>query len=219
MMFITINTVCELICFLAALVFLVKDKDPAWKLFIFYLLFTCITEFTGIYMNRVWHMYNYQLYNVYLLFECGVTSYTFYRLYKPYKNTGKWLIGWYAIFAVIYMVELLYVHFKGFVYITATVMSVVFVFASLYYYYVKLKDEHFEQLSISAPFWWISGALFFYFGSTACNVFFDYLAKSNALSFGQSIRYYIFNVLIIILYAFWSYAFLCRYLQRKSSSL
>jgi hypothetical protein len=70
-------------------------------------------------------------------------------------------------------------------------MSVVFVLASLYFYYLKLKDEHFEPLMFSAPFWWVSGTLFFYFGSTACNNFLDYLPSMKAITFSRSIRYII----------------------------
>lgn len=218
MMFITLNTGCEFICFLAAFIFLIKDKDTAWKLLIPYLLLTCIFEVAGVYMRKVAHIPNYNLYNVFLLFECGVTSYTFYSLYKPFKNTGKWLITWYIVFMAIYLTELVMNHFKSFVSITATVMSVVFVLASLYYYYLKLMDESFERLAFSAPFWWVSGALFFYFGSTTCNIFFDYLSQIKPINHQLSIRYYIFILLNIILYSFWSYAFLCRYLQRRSFS-
>jgi len=218
MIFITINTVAEFICFLAALIFLSNEKIAAWKLFIAYTLLTCIVEFSGIYMNRVAHIFNHHLYNVFLLFECGMVSYTLYNLYKPYKDTRKWLLAWYSIFMIVFITELFATHFKGFVSITATVMSVMFVFACLYYYYLKLMDEQFEQLAFSAPFWWVSGSLFFYFGSTTCNVFFDYMSHSSTVIYGHSIRYYIFNLLNIILYAFWSYAFLCRYLRRKSSS-
>ncbi|GAA3989029.1 hypothetical protein [Mucilaginibacter dorajii] len=218
MMFITINTGGEFICFLAAFIFLIKDKDTAWRLFIPYLLLTCICEAMGVYMRKVAHIPNYNLYNVFLLLECGITSYTFYSLYKPFKNTGKWLITWYIIFMAIYLAELVMNHFKSFVSITASVMSVVFVLASLYYYYLKLMDENFERLAFSAPFWWVSGALFFYFGSTTCNIFFDYLSQIKPINNQLSIRYYIFILLNIILYSFWSYAFLCRYLQRRSFS-
>jgi len=218
MMFITINTGCEFICFLAALVFLIKDKDTAWKLLIPYLLLTCLVETTGVYMRKVAHVPNYTLYNTFLLLECGITGYMFYSLYKPFKSTGKWLITWYAIFIAVYVMELVMNHFKTFVSITATVMSVVFVLASLYYYYLKLMDENFDRLAFSAPFWWVGGALFFYFGSTTCNIFFDYLSSLNPIANHLSIRYYIFILLDVILYSFWSYAFLCRYLQRRSYS-
>ncbi|HEY9194606.1 MAG TPA: hypothetical protein VIM77_00015 [Mucilaginibacter sp.] len=216
MRFITINTASEFICFLAALIFLFKDKEPAWKLFIPYLLITCIVETTGIYLHSVVHKANYILYNVFLLFECGIISHMFFYLYKIRRYKTTVLLIWPVVFILMYVSELVLTKFKGFVSTTAAIMSVVFVLACLNYYYIKLKEEASESLALSAPFWWVSGALFFYFGSTTCNVFFNFLSHSQITISGYSIRYLIFNLLDIILYLFWSYAFLCRYLQRKS---
>ncbi|PAW93987.1 hypothetical protein CKK33_10965 [Mucilaginibacter sp. MD40] len=215
MAYLSINTFTECVCFLAAFVFLRKDKSLAWKMFIPFLLLTCATELGGIYMRHHLRVNNYPIYNIYLLFECGFTSLFFYYLYRPYHYPVKWLITWYAAFLALYLGELIHTNFSGFVSVTASVMSVVFVLASLYYYYLKLKDERFEPLLYSASFWWVSGALFFYFGSTACNNFLDYLAKYESITYNNSIRYIIFNVLDIIMYTFWSYAFICRYRQRK----
>ena len=218
MIYITVNTISEFVCLLAGLIFLSKDKDPAWRLMLAYLLLTCIVEVAGIYIRKVLHVSNIPLYTVSLLPECFVTSYFFYSLYKVYHPKIKWLIIWLSVFLIMYFTELILNHFSDFVSITASVMSVVFVLASLYYYYLKLKDEHFERLLFYAPFWWVSGTLFFYFGSTACNLFFDYLIKYPSISYEFSIRYIIFCILDVILYYFWSYAFICRYLQRKSYS-
>lgn len=215
MIYITINTAAEFVCFLAALIFLFKDKDLAWKLLIPYLLLTCLVEIAGIYIRRVLVMPNFAVYNVFLLFECSVTSYLFYNLYKPYGYKIKWIITWFATFLAMYMLELVLNHFGNFVTVTASVMSVVFVMASLYFYFLKLRDEHFERLIYSAPFWWVSGVLFFYFGSTTCNLFFDYLIQYEFITYNHSIRYIIFNVLDIVMYFFWSLAFICRYRQRK----
>lgn len=215
MIYITPNTLSEFVCFGVGLIFLYKDKDPAWKLLVLYLFITCVTEVTGIYIRSRWHVSNTPVYNVFILFECSVTSYFFYHIYKPYQPRKSWLIAWLVTFLLMYFTELIAGHFSGFVSITATVMSVVFVVACLYYYYLKLNDDQFESLLFHPSFWWVSGTLFFYFGSTACNVFFDYLIKSPSISYTHSIRYIIFNILDIILYSFWSYAFICRYLQRK----
>ncbi|RFZ91024.1 hypothetical protein D0C36_18955 [Mucilaginibacter conchicola] len=188
-------------------------------MFIPFLLLTCVTELTGIYLREFLHIRNYPIYNVYLLFECGFTSYFFYYLYQPYNYPVKWLYTWYAIFMVIYLSELFRLNFLNFPSATASIMSVVFVFACLYFYYLKLKDEHFEPLLYSASFWWVNGALFFYFGSTACNNFMDYLASHESIIYNKSIRYVIYNILDILMYACWSYAFICRYRQRKLSPL
>jgi sensor histidine kinase YesM len=217
MIFITVNTVSELLCLLAAIFFLYKEKTTAWRLFIPFLLLTCTVEIAGIYIREFVHTSNYALYNVYVLFECGFTSYFFFYLYKAYHYKPIWLYAWLGQFAVMYIIDLLHHNFGQFVSTTASVMSVVFVLASLYFYYLKLKDEHFEPLIFSAPFWWVSGTLFFYFGSTACNNFLDYLSEYERITFSRSIRYIIYNILDIIMYIFWSYAFICRYRQRKSS--
>ena len=215
MIYITINTVPELICFAAALVFLLKDKEPAWRMLIIYLMLTCITEFTGIYIREVLHGPNMAVYNIYLLAECFFVSTFFYHLFKDNNNKFKWWMAWPGVFLVMYITELFYNNFRSFVSVTASVMSVVFVLASLLFFYNKLKEEHFEPLLTSAQFWWVSGTLCFYFGSTVCNLFNDYLINNEVVVYDRSIRYLIFNILNIILYISWSYAFICRYRQRK----
>ena len=217
MIFITINTVLEFLCFLVALLCLYHDKATAWRLFIPFLLLTCVVEIAGIYIREFMRLPNFAIYNVYVLFENGFTSYFLFYLYKDYQYKLKWWLAWMGIFTALYITELLLNHFKNFVSVTASVMSVVFVLACLYFYYIKLKDEHFEPLLFSAPFWWISGTLFFYFGSTVCNNFWNYLSAYEITAFNYSIRYIIFNFLNIIMYTFWSYAFICRYRQKRSS--
>nr|WP_294943265.1 hypothetical protein [uncultured Mucilaginibacter sp.] len=213
---ITLNTAAEFLCFLAALIFLYRDKSAAWRLFMFYLLLTFCTETTGLVMRKVYGMPNLQLYNIFVLAECSFTSIFFYNLLKPYGYSIKWLYGWLATFALMYTAELWFTHFKEFAAFSAAGMSIVFVLACLWFYYLKLTDERYEPLLSSGEFWWVSGALFFYFGSTACNIFFDYLSQNEVSTYNGSIRYIIFNVLNIILYSFWSFSSICRYRQRRS---
>lgn len=217
MIFITVNTVSEFVCFLAALIFLHKEKETAWRLFIPFLLLTCCTEIAGIYIREFMLKPNHAIYNLYLLFECAFTSYFFFSLYKAYHYKAIWLFTWLGLFTILYLTDLVSYNYTRFVSATASVMSVVFVLASLYFYYLKLKDEHFEPLTFSAEFWWVSGTLFFYFGSTACNNFTNYLSEYESIAYFKSIRYIIFNILDAIMYIFWSYAFICRYRQRKLS--
>lgn len=216
MRLITFNTAIEFICFLAALVFLIKVKDVAWKLLIPYLLFIFLIETTGLYL-RTHGISNLRLYNGFLVLEGVFISYFFFHLYKPYAYKLKWLMGWLCIFFTMYITECIYHDFNGFASITASLMSVVFVLVGLYFYYRKLKDESYEPLVSSASFWWVSGTLFFYFGSTVCNLFFDYLKEYEVVHYNQSVRYVIFNILNIILYSFWILSFICKYRQRKFS--
>jgi len=108
MIFITFNTISELACFLAGLIFLFKDKDPAWRLLIWYLLLTCIVEVAGIYIRTSLHVSNIPLYNLSVIPECFATSYFFYSLYKAYHPKIKWLIIWLSIFLIMYFTELVY---------------------------------------------------------------------------------------------------------------
>ncbi|MBD1393346.1 hypothetical protein [Mucilaginibacter glaciei] len=217
MLYITYNTASAFICFLMALVFLFNDKDAAWRLMILFLLASLATEVLGIFMRHAVHS-NLGVYNIYVVIECGFTSFFFYHLYGNYSGKLKWLLAWLAFFLVMYIAELLYNNFADFVFISATIMSVVFVLASLLYYFLKMQDDHFEPLLSSGPFWWVSGALFFYFGSTACNLFFDYLKDHDTAIYSRSVRYVVFVALNIVLYTCWSYSFICRYRQQRSSS-
>jgi cell shape-determining protein MreD len=219
MIYITLNTSAELTCFFVALVFLLKDKDPVWRMVIPFLMLTCLVEFFGIHMRKVWGVPNGLLYTLFLLAECSFISYFFHHLYKRYFNKPRWLFGWLAVFLTIYVTETTIRGFGSYASVSAIVMSIAFVLAALLFYYLKLKDEQFEPLLTSPSFWWVSGCLFFYFGGTACNVFFDYLKNNEVSSYSGSIRHQIFIILNIILYSFWSVSFICRYRQRKSRRL
>ncbi|MDN5284657.1 MAG: hypothetical protein JWR38_931 [Mucilaginibacter sp.] len=215
MIYVTLNTVSELLCFLVGLFCLANDKQAIWKLLVVYLLFTLLVEVGGIHLRRVMHTSNVMLYNFALIMECLTVSIVFYQFYRNHKNKMAGLIIWLAVFFVCYFLELLSSGFKNFVFKTTSFMSIVFVLASMYYYYLILKDEEFRELKSYAPFWWVSGTLFFYFGSTACNVFYDYFMGDRTQLSGL-VRYWIFCFLDIILYGCWSYSFICRYKQRTS---
>lgn len=216
--YLTVNTIAELTCLLIGCFCLYNDKEPIWRFFILYLVLICVTEIFAIHMRKVWGMSNLPLYNIFLIVECFSISVFFYNLLKKYTDRGKWLMTWLSLFIIIYGSELFSTQFSNFAFKTAAAISFVFVLASLYYYYLLLRDEKYEKLDSYAPFWWVNGTLIFYFGSTALNIFFDYLIRDQLSQFQHSIRYIIFNVLNITLYCCWSYAFICRYHQRKSSS-
>ncbi|OMP77512.1 hypothetical protein [[Flexibacter] sp. ATCC 35208] len=214
-LYFTVNTVAEMICLLIGVFCLAKDKTPIWRYFIIFLLLTCVTELTGIYIREMTNMSNAPLYNVYLLVECGFISYFFYYLFLQYTNKRSTLILWLCIFLAMYVRESQLLHFAKFVNVTASTESVVFVLASLYFYYLILRDEQYVVLNTYAPFWWVNGTLIFYFGSTATNIFNDYLVHDKISLISSSIRYVTFSILNVLLYACWSYAFICRFLQRK----
>jgi uncharacterized membrane protein YfcA len=212
--FFTVNTITELLCLLASIFCLYRDKNIYWRSFIIYLFLVCTVEMAGISL-RLEHKPNYALYTGFLVVECTMISCFFYHLYKKYHHKPSQLYSWLGLFILVFILELFNNNFSNFAYKTAAFMSVIFVIASLYYYMLILKDEHFRKLETYPPFWIVNGILFFYFGSTACNIFFDYLLQEKASSISLSTRYVTFNILNVLLYSCWSYAFICRYRQRN----
>jgi len=214
----TVNTISELICFLVSLYCLYNDKNPFWKSFVFYMLLVYAVETTGIYLRMMRHS-NSMLYAGYLIAECTMVSCFFYHLYMNYKSRAALIFyAWLALFMVLFTLELGENKFTMFPFKTAAFMSVVFVFASCYFYLLVIRDDHFRKLGSYPPFWVVNGILFYYFGGTACNIFYDYLVHQHLTPLGMSVRYIIYNVLNVLLYACWSYAFICRYRQRNLSS-
>ncbi|WP_443945715.1 hypothetical protein ACJVDH_00960 [Pedobacter sp. AW1-32] len=98
-------------------------------------------------------------------------------------------------------------------------MSVIFTIYALLYYYRLLKDPEFVEIKSHPEFWWVTGALFYYFGSTVTNLFKPYLPKNfSSFYFLNHFRYSMYVVLSLFLYSIWSYSFICRAKQRKLSS-
>ncbi|WP_259069985.1 hypothetical protein HDF24_24885 [Mucilaginibacter sp. X4EP1] len=211
----TLNTSVEIICFIVAFFCLIKDKSPAWKSMILFLLITCVTELIGIYIKKLYladtvHVRpNVWIYNVLIIFQAGFTSFMFSHLLNKYINSKPIILGGLAVLFILYVVEV-YVHgvFEKHN-ITTTSMSVWFVLLSLFYFYQLHKDAGYIDLKFSPAFWWVSGILFFYFGRTACNLFY-YKLSLVVVTPKHYLTYYIYNTLNILLYACWSYAFICR---------
>jgi hypothetical protein len=215
--YLTLNTISELFCLAVSIFCLYREKDKVWKSFILFLLFTCLTELAGIYIRRELRLPNFWVYNIYLVIECAVTNYFLFHLIKTTLDLKKWLTAWFAIFLLFYFIELYVKHFNAYVSASTTFMSVELIVASIYYYYRLLKEENYRKLSKDASFWWVNGTICFYFAGIACNIFFSYLLFDKTY-ITKSVSYFLFSLQNVILYSCWSYSFICRYLQRTSSS-
>ena len=217
--YLTANTVAELICFLIALLCLVKDNNLVWKSMIFYLFATCFAEIGGIYISGPGHLTsNHWVYNIFLICEIGFTHLMYFYLLGKYINSKPVILTGLAILAILYSYETIDHSFFVYNNLTYTIMSVIFVVYGLYYYYLLLKDDNYVMLKNFPDFWWVAGTLFFYFANTACNFFGNNL-RSIILWDGHHLNYYIFRVLNILLYSCWSYSFICKkWLTTKSET-
>jgi len=215
--YITLHTIIETICFIIALFTLISDQDFTWRILIIFLFITCAIEIGTIPMiktyleNKIPENSNAWVFNILLLFQMGFYNLMFEHLFTKYINSKPLIISGLAVFSIVYVYELFFHNpDKIFDYnsITDTVLSVILVLYSLYYYYLLIKDERYVLLQYSADFWWVTGTLFFYFGSIACTLFYEVL-KSEPVSSKIYISY-ISNLLIVILYSCWSYSFICK---------
>ncbi len=197
----------EITCFIIAVICLIKDADMTWRSMALFLLITCITEITGKLLKHA-HQHNQWVYNIFLVFEASFTSFMFSNIIGKYINSRPLFLSGLALILLLYVYEVIDHGFFVFNNLTATVMSVIFVVYCFYYYYLLIKDEQSIDLQRSAPFWWVAGALFFYFGSTVVNLFLSFLQDVSVA--GHNITYFIFTALTVILYSCWSYSFICK---------
>ena len=120
------------------------------------------------------------------------------------------------LFSGVYIYEIITNGFLKYVYPAYILLSVQFVIFSLYYYYLQLKSDEYIILKHSSEFWWVAGTLLFYFANTTCDIFDDDLKSVMIAPLHQHLTYFIYKILNIILYGFWSYSFICRkWLIRK----
>ena len=206
--FFTVSIVAEVICFLVALICLLKAQNLVWRSMVLYLLLTCVTEITGLYIAKQTQN-NHWLYNIFLFFEAGFTFLMLANLLGKYVNCKPIIIPGVAIFIVFYVYGFINHGVYFYNYAAYTVISVMFVLYSLYYYYLLLKDDVYIDLKYSPEFWWVAGTLLFYFANTGCNIFYNQLF-SIMISPKHHLTYFIFKALNIILYGCWSYAFICK---------
>lgn len=213
--FLSINIIVELLCLILSLVFLLKDKNLVWKSWILYLLIICTTELAGLAFKHAHQIKaNVALYNVFILFEAGFISRMFMQILDQYTKSKAIIYTGLFVLSGLYIYGIMDHGFYVFNNLMTTVMSVIFTLYGFYYYYLLLKDEQYVTLKYHEPFWWVTGVVFFYFGGSVSNLFFSitHIKSTGDIPF----RYFIYLSLNILLYSFWSYSFLCRYLQRNS---
>jgi hypothetical protein len=205
--YLTFNTGIEILCFLTALICLSGNTNLYWKLSIPYLFITCATECGGIYLRQL-QQPNQWPYNVLLIFQILFISLMFKHLFSAYLKDSILFLSGIAALLVLYLFEMFMQSFWFFNTITYNAMCILYVFYCLYFFYKLLNDENYIELKYSAMFWWVTGALFFYFGSTAVNLFRGKL--SDIAVDNHSLTYYIYTLLNLILYGCWCLSFICK---------
>jgi len=205
--YITFNTASEILCFLTAVICLSGNKNNVWRLFIPYLFVTVFAEITGIYLRNQ-NQNNQWPYNILLVFQILFPGLIFKQLLKDYIKSNVIIISGTALLMLLFIYETAKHGFLRFNNTTYSVMCMLYVLYSLYYFYLLLNADDHVVLKYSAKFWWAAGTLLFCFGSTVVNVFRGLL--SGLIIGDHNLTYYIYSMLNMILYSCWSYSFICR---------
>ncbi|RYY59504.1 MAG: hypothetical protein EOO05_13055 [Chitinophagaceae bacterium] len=208
----------ELICLVICTASLWSSRQW-WRLFIWFMLLTVLTEVTGFlyYFHINPGHSNEWVYNTYLPLEMAFKALVLARIMGHYGIKRYWFAGAYILLFAFWLYE---GYSNGFVRYNAMSNlsgSILIVICCCLFYYRLLRAREYVDLPRYPPFWIISGLFIFYFGSTGLNAFVVQLQRIYA-STGIPIRFIIMVVLNFILYACWSYAFLCIKRNRISLS-
>lgn len=217
MVYLTPNTAIETACLLFAIIGLSRDSNMVWRSMIVYLFITCVAEIAGIYFAIKTHNNNW-VYNIFLLFETGFNNLMFVNIFNRYIKSKSIVVPGLVLFIILYLLGLINHGFLLYNNFTYTVMSLLYVLYSLFYYYLLIKDEKFLSLKSSPEFWWIAGTLLFYFSNTACNLF-DEKLENIMVTTTKNLSYVVFAGLNMFLYGCWSYSFICRRWEVKRSKI
>lgn len=210
-LFYWLNPIVELIAFALSL-FLITRKNGDWyRHFIIYLLIVVLTESSANTLYHVWGQKNHWVYNIYLPVQIGFVSWVAYKI-SMHLNTRNYILLMVITFMVMYCMEISIRGFLNYASNTKTIFSLFIICFCLTYFYQLLKDDPEKDNLNAGNIWVIAGLFIFYFGSTAANLFFDYLVELNKTQV-RPIRYTIFLILNLLLYGSWTYGFICRQRQ------
>ena len=211
------HIIVEVICLIFAFTFLRYEKSRYWKLAAYFLLITVFVEIIGFYvLRKMLHANNAWLYNFYTLLKLGYVGLMLTHFLSDYVKKPLYLLMGLTIPLISFLIETVWHGIIVYHSITSTIMSVVFVSYGWYYFYHLLKSPQYVNLDTHASFWWISGISFFCFGSIICDL--AYLRINIFINGSHTLRYYIFIVLNMLLYGFWSYSYICRHRITKLQS-
>jgi len=204
----------EAACLVFSILFLANKKVGWWRAFIAFLLLTVCVETAAYAIVVLSHRTksNHWLHNLFLPVETVFTGWILYKISITYFNSKPWTLTGLAVFFFLYFYESIRSGFTEYSILANSMASVWIIIMCCLYYYYLLKQDEYITITKHAAFWIVAGCFFFYFGTTACNLFYIYLESIN-IKQKIPIRFFIFAALNFIFYASWSYAFLCKYRQ------
>ncbi|HMI63947.1 MAG TPA: hypothetical protein VK518_23685 [Puia sp.] len=203
-----------LIAFLSSLTSFRLDLPFHLKLFSCLLGLTLLVELTASILVFGYHRSNRWLYNGFMLVEFSTYAYYYLRII-PSRKLKKILQAFLLIFPIFWgIVEIKtgFYAWNGFVVTVGSFFSVLF---ALMYYYRIITTPEIMVLRTLPEFWIATGMVIFYLGSFS---FFGMLNFINKYPKVAVRLLDVYEILDIVMYALFSYGFLCRIINTKKSS-
>jgi len=185
-----------------------RVNERIWRYFPLYLAIALSTELTSIYLRHHGHPRTNWVYNIYGVFEIASISLMLHQILKPRITDWRFFYFGVILVAGLYVFETISHGIFERYDLTNGLFGLFVVLSALTYLKRLMEDPHYVALSRDPNFWWTLGALFFYFAFTSLNVLHGRLIKFPR-EYNPLFRY-TYAGINVILYALWSYAFICK---------
>lgn len=196
-------------CLITSVLLTTKVVPKFWRSVIPYLIVTVFVESYCFYLVKTSteSVSTHSIYNMFLLIYLSFHLFLFAKLIAlPFINTLIKIV--FVALISCYAWEWHTLGFSHFFAITNVLFGTSIIIFSVFYYYSLIYQEQNLAIIKEPGFWFVTGCVLFYAGSTTVNLNLDRLimiSKTNSFPF----RYVLISILNMLMYGCWIKSFLC----------
>lgn len=209
--------IMEWMCLITSILFIRTANPKFWRLLIPYLLLTVLVESYCYYLikTRTEMVNTHWIYNIFLFCYLNFHLFILAKLIKLnfIKSTIKIIC---SILISYYFFEWYAKGFGNFFTKTNVLFGTAVIILSISYYYSLFYQHQIQKIFDEPAFWFVTGCLIFYAGSTAVNL---NVERLQVISMAKQfpLRFTLISALNVIMYGCWIKSFLCVYKVQKYS--
>lgn len=213
----------EVMAFITSMIFYKALALHKWLLWIPFLLYTCIVEIWGTYIQVVTpKLNNMWLYNPYIIVSLAFYGWFLIQsaVLKPKTKTVLYfLLFMISLGSIIWYIE--WGPTQDLIKYVLNIGALIICSLCLLFFYALIKNPFgFRSLTDVPAFWMVAGILVFYSGISIYMTIYDTLAEKKIRLLGATLQNLIPQVLSLVLYSTIIVAFMkCRTMRSLSRSL